>query len=51
MESTEEDQKYNNTRKMYPTINQFKKGYQHKFNMIRNKKGEMAMNTKETAEI
>jgi hypothetical protein len=23
---------------MYQTINQFKKGYQHKFNMIRNKK-------------
>jgi len=38
MESIEEDQKYNNTRKQYQTINQFKKGYQHKFNMIRNKK-------------
>jgi hypothetical protein len=36
---------------MYQTIKQFKKGYQHKFNMIRNKKGEMAMNTKERAEI
>ena len=36
---------------MYQTINQFKKGYQHKFNMIRNKKGEMARNTKQTAEI
>jgi len=36
---------------MYQTINQFKKGYQHKFNMIRNKKGELAMNTKQTAEI
>ena len=36
---------------MYQTINQFKKGYQHKFNMIRNKKGELAMNTKERAEI
>jgi len=33
-----EDQKRNNTRKMYQTINQFKKGYQHKFNMIKNKK-------------
>ena len=48
-ESTEEDQKYN-TRKMYQTINQFKKGSQHKFNIIRNKKGELAMNTKERAE-
>jgi len=36
---------------MYKTINQFKKGYQHKFNMIRNKKGELAMKTKERAEI
>jgi len=36
---------------MYKTINQFKKEYQHKFNMIRNKKGELAMNTKERAEI
>ena len=44
-ESTEEDQKYNNTRKMYQTINKFKKGHQHKFNVIRNKKGELAMNT------
>jgi len=35
---TTEDQKYNNTRKMYQTINQFKRGYQHKFNMIRYKK-------------
>ncbi len=50
-ESTEEDQKYNNTRKMYQIINQLKKGHQHKFNMIRNKKGELAMNTRETAEI
>ena len=52
-ESIEEDQKYNNIRKMYQTINEFKKGYQHKFTMIRNKKKrkEMAMNTKETAEI
>jgi len=39
-EPTDEDQKYNNTTKMYQTINQFKKGYQHKFDMIRNKKGE-----------
>jgi len=35
---------------MYQTINQFKKGYQNKFNMIRNKKGELALNTKERAE-
>jgi len=28
----------NNTRKMYQTVNQFKKGYQHKFSVIRNKK-------------
>ena len=26
-ESIEEDQKHNNTRKMYQTVNQFKKGY------------------------
>ena len=51
IESIEEDQKYNNRRKMYETINQVEKEYQHKFNMIRNKKGELAMNTKETAEI
>ena len=44
-------QNYNNTTKMYQKINQFKKGYQHKFNMIRNKKGELAMNNKERAEI
>jgi len=37
IESTEEYHKYNNTRKLY-LINQFKKGDQHKFNMIRNKK-------------
>jgi len=36
-ESIEEDQNYN-TRKMFQTINRFKKGYQHTFNMIRNKK-------------
>ena len=35
---------------MYQTINQFKKGYKHKFNMIINQKGEFAMNTKERAE-
>ena len=45
-----EDQMYNNTRKMYRTINQFKEGYQHKCNMIRNKEGDLAMNTKERAE-
>jgi len=43
-----EDQKHYNTRKMYQTINQFKKGYQQKFNMIRNKNGELALNTKES---
>ena len=36
---------------MYQTINEFKKGYQHKFNMIRNNKRELAMNIKERAEI
>ena len=36
---------------MYETVNQFKKGYQHKFSVIRNKKGELAVNTKEKAEI
>ena len=50
-ESIVEDQKHNNTRKMYRTVNQFKKGYQHKFSIIRIKKGEMVMNTKEKAEI
>ena len=38
-ESIEEDQKDNNTRKMSQTINKFKKGYQHTFNMIKNKNG------------
>ena len=38
IESVEEDQKRNKTRKMYQTVNQFKKGYQHKFSIIRNKK-------------
>jgi hypothetical protein len=37
-ESTEVNQKHNNTRKMCQTVNQFKKGYQHKFTIIRNKK-------------
>jgi len=32
-----EDQKHNSTRKMYQTVNQFKKGYQHKFSIIRTK--------------
>jgi len=50
-ESIEEDQKHNNTRKMYETLNQIKKGYQHKFSIIRNKKGELTMNTKEKAKI
>jgi hypothetical protein len=36
---------------MYQTVNQFKKGYQHKFNIIRNKKEEMAINTNGKAEI
>ena len=36
---------------MYQTINQFKKGYQQKFNTIRNQKVESAMNTTERAEI
>jgi len=49
--SKEEDQKHNNTRKMYQKVNQFKKRYQHKFIIIRNKKGELAMNTKGRAEI
>ena len=31
---------------MYQTKNQFKKGYQHKCNIIRNKKRELGMNTK-----
>jgi len=50
-ESIEDDQKHNNTRKMYQTVKQFKKGHQNKFSIIRNKKGELAMNTKEKAEI
>jgi hypothetical protein len=51
IESIEVDQNHNNTRKMYQTINQFKKGYQHKFNAIRKKKRELAVNKKEKAEI
>ena len=31
---------------MYETISRIKIGYQHKFNMIRNKKGELVMYTK-----
>ena len=50
IESIEEDQKHN-TRKMYRKVNQFKTGYQHKFCIIRNRKGELAMNTKEKAEM
>ena len=50
IESIEEDQKRNNTRKTYQTVNQFNKGHQHKFTIIRNKK-ELAMITKEKAEI
>jgi hypothetical protein len=50
-ESIEEDQKHNNTRKIYQTINQFKRGYQNEFNIIRNKNGELTMNKKEKAGI
>jgi len=38
IESVEEYQKHNNTRKMYQTVNQFKRGYQHKFSIIGTKK-------------
>ena len=38
IESMAEDQKHNNTRKIYQTANQFKKGYKYKFSIIRNKK-------------
>jgi hypothetical protein len=51
IESIEEVHKPNNTRKMYQTFNEFKKGYQHKFSIIKNKKGELAIITKERAEI
>jgi hypothetical protein len=40
------DQKHNNTRKMYQIINQLKKGYQHKFNVIRNKKRRISIGQK-----
>jgi len=40
IESLEEDQKHNNTRKMSQTVGQFKKGSKHKFSPIRNKEGE-----------
>jgi len=36
---------------MYQRVNQFQKGYQHIFCIIRNKKGKMAMNTREKAAI
>jgi len=39
IESIEEDQQHNNTSKMYQTVNQCKKGCQHKFSIIRDKKG------------
>jgi hypothetical protein len=51
IEPIEEDQKHNNTWKIYQTIKQLKKGYQHKFKAIRNKKGELAMDKKEKAVI
>jgi len=35
---------------MYQTLNQFKEAYQHKFNMMRNKKEELILNTKEREE-
>jgi len=41
IESIEEDQKHNKTRKIHQTVYQFKKGYQHKFSIIRSKKGEL----------
>jgi len=36
---------------MYQRVNQFKKVYQHISIIIRNKKGELAMNTREKADI
>ena len=36
---------------MYQRVNQFKKCYQHTLSIIRNKKGELAMNTSEKPEI
>jgi len=50
-ESTEGDQKHINIMKMNQRVNQFKKGHQHKCSTIRNKIGELAMNTKEKEEI
>jgi len=50
-EAIEEDQKHNNTRKMYQTVNQFNIGYQHKFSIIRNKKVEFALNKKEKEKV
>jgi hypothetical protein len=44
IESIEEDQKHNKRRKMYQTVNQFKKGYKHIFSIIRNKKKELEIN-------
>ena len=32
---------------MYQRVNQFKKRYQHTLSIIRNKKGELAMNTRQ----
>jgi len=51
IKSIEENQKHNNTREIYRTVKKFSKGYQRKFSIIRNKKGELAMNTKKKAEI
>jgi len=45
-ESTEDGQKHYNTRKIYQTVNQYKKGYQHKFTVIRNKKRRIGMDYK-----
>ena len=50
VQSIEEVQKYNK-REIYHTINKFKKGYQHNFNMIRDKNEELLMNNKGRAEI
>ena len=50
IESIEEDQKHNTT-EMYQAVNQFMKGQQHKFSIFRNKKGELAMNTMQKAQI
>ena len=50
-ESIDEYQKCNNTGKMYQRVNQFKKVYKHIFRIIRNKKGKLAMNTREKTYI